>query len=81
MLVRKRYLFPSHMKIIFFPLLRHIIFRLPSWPFALIFPYFAIILPFYSPFSTFISPFFLFLLHFPPFYLRLFIFFPPNYIS
>ncbi len=44
--------------------------------FALILPYFAFILPFYFPFSHFLSPFFLFLLYFPPFSLRLFIFFP-----
>ncbi len=53
--------------------------------FALILPYFAFILPFYfsfshflSPFLLFLSSFFLFLLYFPPFSLRLFIFFPPN---
>ncbi len=56
--------------------------------FVLFLPYFAIILPFYFPFSHFLSPFFLFLslfflflLHFPPFSLRLFIFFPPNDIG
>ncbi len=56
--------------------------------FSLILPYFAFILPFNFPFSHFLShfflflfPFFLFLLHFPPFSLRLFIFFPPNDIG
>ncbi len=56
--------------------------------FALILPYFAFILPcffpfshFLSPFLIFLSPFFLFLLHFPPFSLPLFIFFPPNDIG
>ncbi len=60
----------------FFLLLRHIIFRLPSCPSCLINSsliciYFTLLLPL----------FFLFLLHFPPFYLPLFIFFPPNDIG
>ncbi len=88
-LVRKRYLFPpTLLKVIFFPLLRHIVFQLPLWSFALHLAYFAFILPFYFPFSHFLSPFFLFLssffllhLHFPLFSLRLFIFFPPNDIG
>ncbi len=48
---------------------------------ALILPYFALILPFYFLFSLFLSPFLLFILHFPPFSLSLFIFFPPNDIG
>ncbi len=45
-------------------------------PFALILTYFAFILPCYFSFSHLLSPFFLCLLHFPPFSLCLFIFFP-----
>ncbi len=75
--VQKRYLSPPPFwKRYFFPLLRHVVFWLPSWPFCLNSSLFAFILPFYFPFSHFLSPFFLFLLHFLPFSLRLFIFFP-----
>ncbi len=60
---------PPLLKMIFFPPTRHVVFY-SHWGFyALILPYFAFILPFYFPFSHF-------LLYFPPFSLRLFIFFP-----
>jgi hypothetical protein len=48
---------------------------------VLILSSFAFIGPLYFSFSRFLSLFFLFLLHFPPFSLPLFIFFPPNYIG
>ncbi len=63
------------LKMIFFPLLRHVVFLLPPWPICLSLPYFAFILPF----SHFLSPFFLFLLHFPSISLPLFIFFSPKW--
>ncbi len=83
---------PPFWKWYFFPLLWHVIFRLPSWPFylnsSLFCNYFTLLLPLFSfsfpflPFTfPFLSPFFLFLLHFPYFSLRLFIFFPPNDIA
>ncbi len=79
---------PPFWKWYFFPLSRHVVFRLPSWPFclnsSLFCIHFTLFLPFshfLSPFFIFLSPFFLFLLHFPPFSLPLFIFFPPNDIG
>jgi hypothetical protein len=54
------YSLPPPLKIIFFPPLATRHFLLPSWPFALILPYFAFILPFFFPFSPFLSPFFFF---------------------
>jgi hypothetical protein len=75
---------PPLLKIIFFPLSGHLVFRLPLWPFylnsSLFCNYFTLLLPLFSfsfPFSSFFCPlFFLFLLHFPSFSLRLFMFFP-----
>ncbi len=85
----KRYLFPPPSEnYIFFPSPDMSFFDSHRGLFALILPYFAFILPFFflfshilSPFFLFPSPFFLFLLHFPPFSLCLFIFFPPNDIG
>ncbi len=73
--------FPPFLKLIFFPLSRHIIFLLPKWPFCLNSSlFFALILSFYFflriSFSFLPFPFLPFLLHFPPFSLPLFIFFP-----
>ncbi len=60
---------------IFFPVSRHIVFRLQSWPFCLnsflFCNYFTLLLllsHFLSPFFLFLSPFFLFLLRFSPFF-------------
>ncbi len=72
---------PPLLKIIFFLLSLHVIFRLPSWPFCLNSTLFCNYFTLLLPLSHFLSPFFLFLLHFPPFSLRLFIFFPPNDIG
>ncbi len=70
-------------KMIFFLLSRHVIFWLKSCPFSLSLPYFAFFSSFYFPFSRFLfpvfllfSPLFLFIIHFSPFSLPLFIFFP-----
>jgi hypothetical protein len=69
------------LKMKFFPLLRHIVFWLPSWPFcldsSLFCNYFTLLLPSFS----FSFPFLPFSLHFPPFSLHLFIFFISNYIG
>ncbi len=78
--VRKQYVSPPPLwKWYFFPLLGHIVFWLPSWPFclnsSLFCNYFTLLLPLFS----FLSPFFLFLLHFPPFSLHLFNFFFPRW--
>jgi hypothetical protein len=74
---------PPLLKMIFSPSPDPLFFNSHRGLFALILPYFAFILPFYFPFSNylspfflFLSPFFLFLLYFPPFSLRLSIFFP-----
>jgi hypothetical protein len=75
-LVQKQYLFPPPSENDIFSPFCVTFFYSHCGLFALILPYFAFILPFYFPFSHFLSPFFLFLLHFPPFSLRLFIFFP-----
>ncbi len=58
------------------PLARRFSTPIVSFFLPCFFPYFSFILPFYFPFSLFLYPFFLFLLHFPPFSLPLFIFFP-----
>ncbi len=88
--VRKRYLFspPPSENYTLFPSRDMSFFDSHRGLFALILPYFAFILPFYFPFSHFLSPFFLFLslfflvlLHFLPFSLGLFLFFPPNDIG
>ncbi len=91
--VRKRYLFPPPSENdIFSPSRDTSFFDSHRGLFSLILQYFAFILPFYFPFSHFLSPFFLFLflfflflfpfflflLHFPPFSLRLFVFFSPK---
>jgi hypothetical protein len=78
------FIFPPLLKMLFVPLSKHVIFRLPSWPFclnsSLCCIYFILLLPIFSfsfPFLPFFPfSFFLFLLHFPPLSLRLFIFFP-----
>ncbi len=82
------YTLPTLWKLYLFPLSRHIVFQLPWWPFclnsSLFCLYFTLYFPFshfLSPFLLFLSPFLLFLLYFPPFSLRLFIFFPPNNIG
>jgi hypothetical protein len=74
--VWKLYLFPSFWKWYFSPIRYMSFFDTHHGLFALILLYFAFILPFYFPFSHFLSTFFLFHLHFPPFSLCLFIFFP-----
>ncbi len=69
---------PLFWKLYSYPLLGHIIFWLLSWLFclnsSLFCIYFTLLLP---PPSHFLSPFLFFLLHFSPFSLCLFIFFPP----
>jgi hypothetical protein len=75
---------PPFWKLYFSPSHDMTFFLLPSRPICLNSSlFFAFILPVYFPFSHFLSPFFLslslfylFLLYFPPFSLRLFIFFP-----
>jgi energy-coupling factor transporter transmembrane protein EcfT len=73
---------PPLLKIIFFPLSRHVIFRLPLWPFCLNSSLFCICYTLSLPLSHFLPPFFLFcpfflfLLHFPPFSLPFHIFSP-----
>jgi hypothetical protein len=73
------------LKMIFFPLSRHIVCRLLLCTFASILPYFAFILPFYFKFSMFLStfvpflsPFFFFVLYFPSFPLPPFVSPPPK---
>ncbi len=88
-LVWERYLSPHPSEnYIFFPSRDTSFFYSQRGLFALILRYFVRILTFYFPFSNFLSPFllfpspfFLFLLHFPPFSLRLFIFFSQNDIG
>ncbi len=71
-------------KMIFFPLLRHLIFQFLSCPLfyltsILFCIYFILLLPIFSfsfPSLLFLSPFSPFLLHFPRFSLPFFIFFP-----
>jgi hypothetical protein len=76
--VRKLYLFPPSplLKMIFFPLSRHIVFRLPAWHVALILRYlhlFTLLFPLFS----FSFPFLPFSFTFPPFFSSPFqIFFP-----
>ncbi len=67
---------PPLMKMIFFPLLGHVVFRLPSWPFclnsSLFCNYFTLLVPLFS----FLSPFFLFFYIYPFFSLPFHIFSP-----
>jgi hypothetical protein len=70
------YFHPPPLKIIFYPSCDTSFFDSYCDLFVLILPYFAFILPSCFAFSHFISPFFLFILHFLPFSLPLFIFFP-----
>ncbi len=80
---------PPCLKMIFFPLSRHIVFRLPSWPFCLNSSLFCnYFTPLTSPFLLFfpLSSFLfslssIFFYIFPPFSLHLFIFCPPNDIG
>ncbi len=75
--VRKRYLFSPLLKILFFPLSKHIIFRLPSWPFCLNSSLCCIYFILLLPLSHFLSPFFLFSLF--PFSFTFSPFFSPPY--
>ncbi len=96
--VQKKYLFPPpppHLKMIFFPLSRHVVFQLLVWPFcpnsSLFCIYFTLFISLFSfsflllPFSflllPFSFPFLPFSFTFPSFSLPLFIFFPSNDIG
>ncbi len=62
-LVRKRYLSPALLKIIFFPLSQHFVLRLLSWPFcfnSFLFCIYFTISQFSFPFSLSLSPSFFF---------------------
>ncbi len=72
---------PPLLKIIFFPLSGHVIFRLPSRPFCLNSSLFCIYFTLLPLLLSFSYPFLCFYFIFPPFSLRLFIYFPPNYIG
>ncbi len=86
--VRKRYLFPPPplWKWYFFPLSRHVVFRLPSWSFCLTFSlfciYFTLLLPLFSFYFPFLSFSFLFLpfsFTFSPFFSSPFHIFSPKW--
>ncbi len=79
---------PPFWKWYFFPLSRHVVFRLPSWPFclnsSLFCNYFTLLLPLFSfsfPFLPFLSLFYLLLLHFPSFFSSPFSYFFPQMTS
>ncbi len=83
--LKTKFIPPSFLKWYFFPLSRHVVFPLPSWPFflnsSLFCIYFTLLLPLFSfpfPFLLFSFPFLPFSFTFSPFFLFTFSYFFPQ---